>query len=447
MAFKYHIITFGCQMNKSDSEKIDFLLGSNGYKKTAEIEEADLIIINMCSVRQSAVDRVYGLARKFKELRSKNPDLKLILTGCFLKEDRRKFKNLFDFILPIKALPYWPELLKKESHFFHASQRSPNFTEKYGLDYLKTESKPKRAFSAFVPISTGCNNFCSYCVVPHTRGPLTCRSHRVIVKEAEGWIQKDIKEIWLLGQNVNDYSSPESPEIKFPELLKMVNDLPGDFWLRFHSPNPKDFSKKLIKNIRNCKKVTEYLNLPVQSGDNGILKRMNRPYTVEEYKDLVKEIRKEIPEIALSTDVIVGFPGETKEQFQNTVKLFKEIKFDMAYIAEYSPRSETKAFEMEDTVPREEKERRRELLTKILKETSLENNKRFIGKTVKILVEAKKRKKERILYFGKNREFKTVKFFLPLDFKKDLVGSFVDIKISKALSLGLQGDFMTIKDE
>jgi tRNA-2-methylthio-N6-dimethylallyladenosine synthase len=222
---------------------------------------------------------------------------------------------------------------------------------------------------AYIPISTGCNNACSYCVVPFTRGPLICRHHKEILKEVKNLVQRGFKEIWLLGQNVNDYKSPlaKNNELNFPQLIKMVDKIPGDFKFFFTSPHPKNFSDELIDTLSKCKKFGKYLNLPVQSGDEEILKKMNRNYTPKEYKNLVKKIREKIPEIKLSTDVIVGFPGETEKQFQNTVKLFKEIKFDMAYIAKYSPRKRTTASRLKDNVPLGEKKQREKLLKSLLK--------------------------------------------------------------------------------
>jgi tRNA-2-methylthio-N6-dimethylallyladenosine synthase len=195
---------------------------------------------------------------------------------------------------------------------------------------------------------------------------LVCRNHQEILKEVKNVVGKGFKEIWLLGQNVNDYQSPTDSSISFPKLLKMVNNISGNFWVYFTSPNPKDFSDELIEAMKKSEKVAKYLNLPVQSGDNEILKRMNRPYTIRQYKNLVKKIRKKVPEINLSTDVIVGFPGETKKQFENTVKLFKEIKFNIAYVAKYSPRPGTAAFQMEDDVPLKEKKRREKILRGII---------------------------------------------------------------------------------
>jgi len=322
MTMKYHLITFGCQMNKADSERIAAALEKKGYKKASNMNEADLVVVNMCSIRQSAVDRVYGLIPKFKKLGAKT-----VLTGCILKKDRRKFEDRFD---QVKKMPQLP------------------------------------CQSIFIPISNGCNNFCTYCVVPFTRGKLICRDHRQIIKEAKGAIKSKIKEVWLLGQNVNDYQSPADKSINFAKLLKMINDIPGKFSIRFMSPHPKNFTDELITIMAQSTKIAKYLNLPVQSGDDKILKRMNRNYTVKQYKDLVKKIRKQMPKINLSTDVIVGFPGETKKQFENTAKLFKDIKFNIAYIAKYSPRPGTAAFQLKDNIPLKEKKRREKCLRKLL---------------------------------------------------------------------------------
>lgn len=292
-------------------------------------------MVNMCSVRQSAVDRVLGLNQKFSQLKNKNCKLKTVLTGCILKKDKAKFRGMFDEIGGVET---W----------------SPE------------ETGSLSPLSQFVRISNGCNNFCTYCVVPHTRGPLVCRSHKDILNEVKKTVKAGIEEIWLLGQNVNDYQSPSSHLINFAKLLKILNEIAGDFEIRFSSPNPADFSNELIDTMAKCQKVAKYLNLPVQSGDDKILKRMNRRYTVKEYKNLVKKIREEIPNINLSTDVIVGFPGETKKQFENTLKLFKEIRFNIAYISKYSPRPGTAAFLLKDNVPFKEKKRREKILMEVL---------------------------------------------------------------------------------
>jgi tRNA-2-methylthio-N6-dimethylallyladenosine synthase len=365
-----------------------------------------------------------------------------LLTGCISKKDFLKFKNFFDFILPIKTLNFWPEILKKEKFHFLPDQREKNFVEKFGCQYLKIKPKYEKKFSVFIPISTGCNNFCSFCIVPFVRGPLICKDHKEILEEAKEAIKNGAKEIWLLGQNVNDYNSPSDSSINFAKLLKMANEIDGNFWIRFTSPHPKNFSDELIETMAKCQKVTPYLNLPVQSGDDEILKKMNRGYTVKEYKNLVRKIRKAFKkyrkglekEVAISTDVIVGFPGESEKNFQNTVKLFKEIKFDMAYIAKFSPRPGTAAEKMKDDVSKKEKERRWKILTEVLKETALEKNKKFIGKEIEVLPEEHKDG----FLIGKCRHYKTVKF----KGDKNLIGSFVKVKILDALPWGLKGKIL-----
>lgn len=318
-------------MNKADSERLAAYLEKHNHKPASDIKKADLILVNMCSVRQSAVDRVFGMPMKLKNIKAKK-----ILTGCILNKDKEKFKKIFNEV--------WD-------------------SNKYsGL-------APKRANKslAYIPISNGCNNFCAYCAVPFTRGRLKCRSHREIIKEICQAVKNGAKEIWLLGQNVNDYRSPDDQTINFAELLKTINNIPDDFKFFFTAPHPKNFSKELIDVLAECKKYGRYLNLPVQSGDNQILKKMNRNYTVGQYRSLVKKIRQKMPDINLSTDVIVGFPGETAKRFENTVKLFRAIGFDIAYVAKYSPRPGTASFKLNDDISLEEKKRREKILIKLTK--------------------------------------------------------------------------------
>ncbi len=291
-------------MNILDSERIASVLEKNAYKKALDINKADLIIANMCSVRQSAVDRVYGNMKNFSKLRIKNPNLKIILTGCILKKDKKKFLEKFDYVFDLEELTNWSKIFKFPTNALNVSNASI---------YFKIKPKYSNKFSALVPIMTGCNNFCSYCVVQYVRGREISVPADEIIKEVKNLIKSGVKEIWLLGQNVNSYKDKiqdikiKKQIINFPKLLKMVNDIKGDFWIRFTSSNPKDFSDELIDVMANCSlsshensegisgsegKVTEYLNLPVQSGDNKILKKMNRPYTVDYYKNLVKKIRK-----------------------------------------------------------------------------------------------------------------------------------------------------------
>ncbi len=415
---RYKIITYGCQMNKSDAERVAAVLKKNGYQSTESEGSADLIVVIACSVRQSAMDRVYGKAKKWQDL--KNKKLKqLILTGCVLPVDRKKLAQNFDLIVSIDE-----------------------FAKMFKLkDYFKINPCHESSFQAYVPIMTGCNNFCAYCVVPYVRGRERSRPVDDIIKEAKGLIKNGYKEITLLGQNVNAYcgklkvQSQKLKVIDFATLLKLINDIPGDFWIRFVTSHPKDMLDELIEAVAKLDKVCEYIHLPVQAGDNGVLKKMNRQYTVSHYKNLIKKVRNKIPGVAITTDIIVGFPGETKKQFEQSVKLFKEIKFDMAYIAQYSPRTGTAAAKLVDDVSKQEKKRRAKILTDILKKTALENNKKLVGKILTILVEEKNR--------GVTRGFKNVKFE---NSDENLIGKFIKVKIIKVESWGLQGKLITYKN-
>jgi len=429
----YHLITFGCQMNKSDSERIASVLENMGYQPVNKPEQADLIIVNMCSVRQSAVNRIYGLEKKFTEFKKQNPygplapgqrpKLKIGLTGCILNQNKKKFEKKFDFIFNIKDTSKLKKIIAKEEINI----------EKIPLDYLSLNPKIDSEISAYIPIMTGCNNFCAYCVVPYTRDREFSRPTQEIITEIKNLLEQGYKEIILLGQNVNSY---KDKNIDFPQLLKLINDLPGKFWLRFITSHPKDLSDKLIDVMAVSKKITEYLHLPVQSGDNQILKKMNRGYGVEQYKNLIKKIRKQIKKISISTDIIVGFPGETKKEFKQTVKLMKWAKFDMAYIAQYSPRPMTAAFKLEDDVIKKEKRKREQILNRILKKTALKNNKKYINKTIEVLIEQRIKND---FCFGKTRTFKNVKIKDPKGSLK--IGQFIKIKIIKATPWGLEGQF------
>jgi tRNA-2-methylthio-N6-dimethylallyladenosine synthase len=415
----YHIITFGCQMNRSDSERIASVLEGMGYKETSDLGEADLAVLNMCSVRQTAVDRVYGLAPQFIALKTKNKGFKAVLTGCILKPERAKLEQIFDLILDKEDLAAWPQLIKG---------KEPKTRKN---DYLKIAPKHSSSIQAFVPISNGCDNFCTYCAVPFTRGRLISRNHKDILKEVKNLVEKGYKEIWLLGENVNSY---QSKDFNFARLIKEIDKISGKFWLRFTSPHPKDFSDELIKTLSQSTKFAPYLNLPVQAGDNVILRKMNRPYTREKYIALVKMIRREFKDgISISTDVIVGFPTESKEQFKNTENLFKEIGFDMAYIAEYSPRPQSFACEkLENDVSKKEKKQRSKKLTQILKETALKSNKKLLNKEVEVLV----LEKDGEYCNGRTSQNKAIRF----KSDNDLVGKFVKIRVRKVTAWNLEGE-------
>ncbi len=444
-------------MNKTDSERIAGYLEKNNYKPASIINEADLIIVNMCSVRQSAVDRVYGQIKNFIKLKKANPKLKIILTGCILKQDFEKLKQKYfskknqgyDYILSINSLPYWKNILKQKNTFATKNLIYSNFEKinkkcKANINYLKIEPKYKTKFSAYIPIITGCNNFCSYCVVPHTRGKEISRPAKDIINEIKKLVKNNYKHIWLIGENVNSYLATEknaNKKINFSKLLYMINQIKGDFWVSFSSSHPKDFSDELIKTIAECDKITKYISLPVQSGDDEILKKMNRPYTIKQYKNIIKKIRKKIPTTILSTDAIVGFPSETKKQFENTIKLFKEIKPDMAYVARYSPRQETSAFNMKDNISLKEKQARDKKLTETLKKIAFAKNKKYIGKIARALPEYERKG----YIIGKTKEYKTIKFKITNFNPQDIIGKFVDVKITDAIPWGLKGEIVKNK--
>ena len=348
---KYNIITYGCQMNESDSERIAKQLNQKGYQETKKIGLADLSIINICSVKQSAINRVCS---KIKKIRSQNPKTKIILTGCILKKDKQQFKDQVDEIWPIADFKNKPEYKSPKSALIQRAWNKSAFLQ-----------------SALIPIMTGCNNFCSYCVVPYTRGREQSRSAKEIIKEIECLIKKGYREIILLGQNVNSYKDKGqgtflNKQITFPILLQLICDIPGNFTIKFLTSHPKDMSDELIGKISKNEKISKEIHLPIQSGDNEILKKMNRGYTVQNYKKLIKKIKKKIPQAKISTDIIIGFPDETEKQFQNTVNLVKEMNFTKAYVSAYSPRNGTNAAKLKDNIPANEKKRRKRILRNVI---------------------------------------------------------------------------------
>ncbi len=395
-------------MNKNDSERIASFFDKNGLVE-ADMKEADVIVVNACSIRESAIDRIHG---KMKNIRGMKKKPITILTGCVLQKDRLKVSSLFDHILETKDLSRW----------------SLPFINPEDKEYFDIMPKRKNR-SALISVMTGCNNFCSYCAVPYTKGREVSRSWEEVLKETEEAVKNGCREVWLLGQNVNSYKGG----VSFADLLKKINEIKGSFWIRFTSSHPKDFSPELVNAMAECSKVTEYLNLPLQSGDNDVLKMMNRPYTANRYKEIIDMVREKIPRIAISTDIIVGFPGETEKQFRNTVKMVNEIRFEMAYISRYSPRPGTVSAKMEDNVPTEEKRRREKVLTEIIKEISLLKNKEYKGKKEEVLV-LEKRKNGQLV--GKTRGYKSVLLKGP----KRLVGEFVKVKITHVSPWGLKGE-------
>lgn len=405
VAMKYYIWVLGCAMNYSDAERIATVMDLFGYKKTEAENDADVIITVACSVRQTAIDRIYGKIKKWQKLKTKNQKLKIILSGCVLPEDKAKMKKSFDLIFEIDKIEKLAEFLSQNKDIKGLSG-----------GYLSLMPQHDSSFRAFVPIMTGCNNFCSYCAVPYTRGREKSRSQKEIIQEVEDLIGRSYKEIHLLGQNVNSYAND------FSSLLKKIDSIPGEWRGYFYSNHPKDFSEELIESVAKLKHFPHYIHLPLQSGNDNILKSMNRHYNQKSYLDLVDKIRKIMPGVVLTTDIIVGYPGEGEKEFADTTDVVKKAKFEMIFIGQYSPRPGTKSAKLLDEISKEEKKKRDRIITDLLAQNLERVNKKFVNKTVRVLIDEEKSGK----FYGRTKEYKVVeiKTDQPLE-----VGQFIDVKI------------------
>ncbi|MCR4638679.1 tRNA (N6-isopentenyl adenosine(37)-C2)-methylthiotransferase MiaB [Ruminococcus sp.] len=432
---KAYIRSFGCQLNVSDGEKIKGLLKKMGYGFTEDEHEADLIILNTCAVRESAEDRVFGIVGSMKKLKELKPSLIIGIAGCMTAQSHiaEKIKKSYpqvDLVLGTSAISALPKLLLEA---LRGAGFSADITE-YD-DFSETvEQVRDSSFKASVPIMFGCNNFCTYCIVPYVRGRERSRRPEDIVGEVKQLVSQGYKEIMLLGQNVNSYGNDLDGKCSFPQLLRELNKIDGDFWIRFMSSHPKDASKELIDAIFDCEKAAKHLHLPVQSGSSAVLERMNRRYTVEKYLGIVDEIRRRDPDFSLTTDIIVGFPDETDEEFRETLDLMKRVRYDNIYSFIYSKRSGTKAAEMPDSISDEEKGQRMRELLEVQREVSTEHYKRFIGRTMRVLADGVSKKKDGWLT-GKSSEFIIVEF----EGDSSLIGQFVDVEITDAMNWAVSG--------
>jgi len=368
---RYHIWTIGCQMNKAESERLGSYLEQAGYQATDATEEADLIVLNSCVVRQSAENRVVNKLHALKPLKNSSPEVTLAVTGCLVNSKTDRLRQKFPHV-----------------DFFFKPGDSPEWLGKTkGRLVLPQHPSP----STFVPIIQGCNNFCSYCIVPYRRGREKSRPVAEISGEVRELVRRGVKEVTLLGQNVDSYGHDLPGQPDLAALLHELNAIDGLARIRFLTNHPKDMSARLIAAIARLDKVCEQVSLPVQSGSNDILKAMRRGYTVEQYRRLITQIRSEIPQVALSTDVIVGFPSETDEQFRQTFSLLAELRFDTVHAAAYSPRAGTIACrEYEDNIPPDEKKRRLAEIEQLQESIAAEINARLSGRTVEVLVTDRK---------------------------------------------------------
>ena len=424
---KVCIFTFGCQQNEADSEKILGMAEAMGYERTEDADSADLIILNTCAIRQHAEEKALSMLGRFKALKRKNKDLIIGVCGCMAAEAHvmELLKNDFHYVtftLEPNMLHKMPGLIFK---YLNDTKRSFVIGEDKG-DI--TEGMPvtrRYGHKAWVSIMYGCNNFCSYCIVPYVRGRERSRAKEQILSECRELVRDGVKEITLLGQNVNSYKG----ESDFASLLESIARIDGDFIIRFMTSHPKDVSDSLIEVMRKyTPKIAPYFHLPLQSGSNRILKLMNRTYDREKFLSIVDKLRESIPEICLSTDVIVGFPSETEDDFLDTLDILSKARFDMVYAFKYSPREGTPAAKMQDAIPMEIKEDRISRLLKLQDGISYENNINYVGKKVTVLVDSMSKRKDRDTVNARTFTNKLVHF----EADESLIGKYLDVKIERA---------------
>jgi tRNA-2-methylthio-N6-dimethylallyladenosine synthase len=429
---RYWIWTVGCQMNKVDSDRVASALRARGYVPADREEDADIVILNSCAVRESAERRVSGKLGNLVQLKKERPDLLLGLTGCSVSPDfeatRRRFRGADLYFQPTRIDQFVEQLDK-----IWPAPEDPGMLACWQEQTGTTESKGPLAF---VPISNGCDKFCTYCIVPYRRGRERSRPVFDIVEECGSLVKQGVREITLLGQRVNAYGRDFKDGTDLADLLVLVNDIPGLVRLRFLTSYPKDMSDKLIETIVQLERVCEHIHLPIQSGNDDVLTTMRRGYLREDYLELVRRIRTANPEIALSTDIIVGFPGETEAQFQDTLSLVEDVRFSTVYVAAYSPRPGTLSARWEDDVPKEIKKERVQRLDQLQQRISLQQHHALTGQTVEVLIEsAHSERRDMAQWRGRTRQNRLV--FLPRG-DEDLLGTTVQVRIEKVSPWAMQ---------
>ena len=439
---KYIILTMGCQLNENDSEKLSGMIEKMGYTNTENIEEADLIVFNTCCVRENAEDKLFGKLGEAKKIKEKRGTI-IAIGGCMMQEKHivdklQKSYPFFDIVFGTHTLHKFPQDL------YNVILNKKRIEDIIDIDGEIIEGLPIKRndnIKASVTIMYGCNNFCSYCIVPYVRGRERSRKPEDIINEVRELADKGYKEITLLGQNVNSYMRNEVLEnenekiTSFAKLLYAVNEIKGIERIRFISPHPKDFTEDVIQAIKKCDKVCKLIHLPLQSGSSKVLKEMNRKYTKQQYLELVEKMKKEIPNLTLSTDIIVGFPGETDEEFEDTLDVVKKVNFEQVYMFIYSRRVGTPADRMQNQVPEEQKHIRFEKLKKLVEEQIEEKNKKYINTIQKVLVEGKSKNNEDMLT-GRTDSNKVVIF----KGNDNLIGQIINLKIVSEHMWYLKGE-------
>jgi len=436
---KAHIITYGCQMNEHDSEKLNAMLKNMGYTIVDSRDDVDLIIFNTCCVRENAELKVFGNLGHLKKAKRKNPDMIIAVCGCMMQqthivdEIKQKYAHV-DIVFGTHNLHNFPSLLNEaydqESILVEVWDHEGEVIE--GL-----ESDRKYGLKAFVNVMYGCNNFCTYCIVPYTRGRERSREPEAILSEVRDLVANGTKEITLLGQNVNSYGKTLEEDIEFADLMRQVNEVEGIERIRFMTSHPKDISDRLIDAIVECEHVCEYVHLPVQAGSDSLLKRMNRKYTREHYMGIIKKLKERIPGVTLSTDMIVGFPGETEDEFQETMDLIREVRFDSAFTFIYSMRKGTPAADMEGHIDEKLKHDRFNVMLSEINRIIREKNMEIKDQVVEVLVERISAKNEGVL-MGRTRGHRTVNF----PGTDELIGQLVSVKVTQPRGHSLMGELV-----
>lgn len=432
------IITYGCQMNFNESAKMTNILKNSGYNMIDNYEDADLVLINTCTIREGAASKVYSELGRLKELKNEKKGMIIGVTGCLAQEEKENFikrSPYVDLVLGNQNIAMLPDILDEIYH------GKTNIVMVNNKDVL-----PKRIDAYFgndvmasIAITYGCNNYCTFCIVPHVRGRERSVPMDEIVDDVKKYVKQGYKEILFLGQNVNSYGNDfrKDDNITFAKLLEKSANVEGDFWIKYVSPHPKDFNDDVIKVIKENPKISRMLHLPLQSGSSKILKKMKRGYTKEEYIALAKKIKREIPDIALTTDIIVGFPGETEEDFNDTLDVVNEVGFENAFMFMYSKRRNTPASIYEDQIDEETMNRRLQTLMRQQDKIAFEYSQRYIGKTLKVLVEGHS-KKNMDMMFGRTSTHKIV-LFPKMKYNNE---KFVNVKITHTNTWTLYGELV-----
>ena len=432
----YYILTMGCQLNENDSEKICGMIENMGYSKTDDLNEADLVLFNTCCVRENAEDKLFGKLGEVKKIKEKRGTI-IAIGGCMMQEKHiqeklKKSYPFFDIIFGTHTIHKFPEDL------YRVMQNEKQIQDILDIDGEIIEGLPIKRndkIRASVTIMNGCNNFCTYCIVPYVRGRERSRDPEDIINEVKSLAKEGYKEITLLGQNVNSYGKDLDTDVDFADLIRMVNDIEGVERIRFMTSHPKDLSDKLIDAMAECDKVCKQLHLPVQAGSNKILKEMNRKYTKEDYLAKIEKVKKRIPNISLSTDIIVGFPTETKEDFEETLDVLRKVEYDNIFSFIYSRREGTPAAKLDFVLTDEEIHENFNKLLEVQNEISKRKNEAYVGRVEKVLVDGVSKNDETTLS-GRCDSSKIVNF----KGDKSLIGKYIDVRITEAHTWSLNGE-------